>query len=484
MAEPSAYDQYLLELVDAARANPTATAASLGIGLNDGLPAGTITGTPEAPLAFNPALIAAAQQHSAWMLASNTFSHTGVNGTSPGDRMTAAGYAFTGAWTWGENIAITRGSGLAVSAAIVRSLEDGLFKSAGHRENLLNPAFKEAGMGVVGGSYQRNAAVDVTQDFAKSGSASFLTGVAYNDASGDSFYEPGEGLGGVTVQVTSSGGQTWQTTTWASGGYQVALGAGSYTVTFSGGGLAAPVTRSASIGAANVKVDLNTRVDTTPVPAPPPALPSAIVLGSGPNTLALAVSEDAWKGDAQFTVSVDGKQIGGTQTATASHAAGQSQEYDIKGPFAAGQHTATVTFLNDAWGGTAATDRNLYVTGAKIDGTTVPAGTLIEHASGPRSFTFQVSATTSASLVQAEAASGTAGDPTAPAAGTGAQPAADTLDRLLADCLAPPPLWDRYDTAAGQAAYADERPWHGALGFLPDHPVPVVGALPSSHPFG
>src|SRR3954447_14521388 len=242
MAEPSAYEQYLLELVNAARANPTATASSLGIGLNDGLPAGTISGAPEAPLAFNPALISAAQQHGAWMLANNTFSHTGANGSLPGDRMTAAGYIFTGSWTWGENIAITYGGGSAVSAATVVSLENGLFKSPDHRVNLLNPAFKEVGLGVVGGTYQGSAAVDATQDFAKSGSSSFLTGVAYNDLSGDNFYEPGEGLGGVTVQVTSSGGQTWQTTTWASGGYQVALGAGSYTVTFSGGGLAAPVT--------------------------------------------------------------------------------------------------------------------------------------------------------------------------------------------------------------------------------------------------
>jgi serralysin len=485
MAEPSAYEQYLLELVNAARANPTATAASLGIGLNDGLPAGTIAGTPAAPLAFNPALISAAQQHSAWMLANNTFSHTGANGSSPGDRMKAAGYAFTGSWTWGENIANTYGTGTAVSAAIVQSLENGLFKSAGHRQNLLNPAFKEVGLGVVSGTYQGRAAVDATQDFAKSGSSSFLTGVAYNDLSGDSFYEPGEGLGGIAVQVKSGSGQTWQTTTWASGGYQVALGAGSYTVTFSGAGLAAPVTRSVSIGSANVAVNLNTRVDTSTVPTPPPpASSSAIVLGTGANTLALSVSEDAWTGDAQFTVAVDGRQIGGIQTATASHAAGQSQEYDIKGTFGAGQHTATVTFLNDAWGGTAATDRNLYVTGAKIDGSTVPGGTLIAYASGPRSFTFQVGTTTGASLVQAAAASGTTDDPTSQATGIDALPTADALGRLLADSFVSSDWWDGHDTAAGQAASADERPWHGALGFLPDHPVLVVGAPSSFHPFG
>ncbi|MFL5255348.1 MAG: carbohydrate-binding domain-containing protein [Rhodopila sp.] len=481
MAEPSAYEQYLLELVNAARANPTATASSLGIGLNDGLPAGTISGAPEAPLAFNPALISAAQQHGAWMLANNTFSHTGANGNSPGDRMTAAGYIFTGSWTWGENIAITYGGGTAVSAATVVSLENGLFKSPDHRVNLLNPAFKEVGLGVVGGTYQGSAAVDATQDFAKSGSSSFLTGVAYNDLSGDNFYEPGEGLGGVSVLVKSGSGQTWQTTTWASGGYQMALGAGTYSVTFSGGGLTAPVTKSVSIGSANVEVDLNTRVDKSTVPTPPPT--GATVLGTGQNTLALSVSEDAWKGDAQFTVSVDGKQIGGIQTATASHAAGGSQEFDVKGTFGAGQHKATVTFLNDAWGGAPATDRNLYVTAAKIDGTTVPAATLIEHAGGPQSFTFLVGATTSPSLTMATA-SGAASDAVPQAAATDAQPPAGGLGHLPAESAAPSVLWDRHDAAVGQAMPAHERAWHGGLGFLPDHPLPAVSTPPSTHPFG
>ena len=133
----------------------------------------------------------------------------------------------------------------------------------------------------------------------------------------------------------------------------------------------------------------------------PPALPvsgttgtpSTVTIGSGPDTLALQVSEDAWEGNAQFTVLVDGKQIGGTQTATASHAAGQTQTFDVLGTFAAGSHTATVDFLNDAYGGTPATDRNLYVTGATIDNSVVSAATLSERIGGPQSFTFIVPGT-------------------------------------------------------------------------------------------
>jgi hypothetical protein len=118
------------------------------------------------------------------------------------------------------------------------------------------------------------------------------------------------------------------------------------------------------------------------------AIPT-VTLGSGPDTLALSVSQDAWLGNAQFTVAVDGVQIGGVQTvdAAALDASGISQTFAIDGNFA-GAHTVTVDFLNDAWGGTAATDRNLYVTGATIDGTAIPGGTLTEMSNGAQSFAF------------------------------------------------------------------------------------------------
>ncbi|MGI4939448.1 MAG: carbohydrate-binding domain-containing protein, partial [Janthinobacterium lividum] len=122
--------------------------------------------------------------------------------------------------------------------------------------------------------------------------------------------------------------------------------------------------------------------------ATPTAIPAATTLGSGPDTLSLQVSEDAWQGDAQYTVSIDGTQVGSTQTATAAHAAGQMQLVDVLGTFGAGLHTATVTFLNDAYGGTPATDRNLYISGATIDGTTVASSNLALLDAGPQSFSF------------------------------------------------------------------------------------------------
>ena len=119
-----------------------------------------------------------------------------------------------------------------------------------------------------------------------------------------------------------------------------------------------------------------------------------VITGSGSDTLVLSISEDAWangdgtsdaKGDAAFTVSVDGKQLAGTFYATASHSAGASQNFTFKGDWAPGAHTVTVAFLNDAWGGTASTDRNLYVNDVTYDGTDTKQSAAL-YSNGSQSF--------------------------------------------------------------------------------------------------
>jgi len=67
--------------------------------------------------------------------------------------------------------------------------------------------------------------------------------------------------------------------------------------------------------------------------------------------LVLSMAEDAYQGDAQFTATVDGTQVGGVQTVTASHTAGKVQAFDLGGDFAKGAHVVAITFLNDAYGG-------------------------------------------------------------------------------------------------------------------------------------
>jgi len=99
----------------------------------------------------------------------------------------------------------------------------------------------------------------------------------------------------------------------------------------------------------------------------------ATPVASAADTITLKVSEDAFNGDAHFTITVDGQQIGGVQVATASHAAGATQAISLQGNLGAGPHTVGVTFLDDAYGGPNL-DRNLYVDSVAFNGTTVAGG--------------------------------------------------------------------------------------------------------------
>ena len=112
-----------------------------------------------------------------------------------------------------------------------------------------------------------------------------------------------------------------------------------------------------------------------------------ITIGSGPDTVMLLVAEDAWQGDAQFTVAVDGVQVGGIQTATVPHGSGLDQVYRVQGAFGAGPHQVSLDFRNDAWGGSPAMDRNLYLDGASYRGSIASAASLVLICNGAQAVT-------------------------------------------------------------------------------------------------
>ncbi len=89
------------------------------------------------------------------------------------------------------------------------------------------------------------------------------------------------------------------------------------------------------------------------------------------STLNLKLSEDAWKGDAQFSVAIDGTTIGAPQTVTALHSGGATQTFVFDQALTPGTHDVAVSFLNDAYGGSTGTDRNLYIDGASVGSTGV-----------------------------------------------------------------------------------------------------------------
>ena len=92
-----------------------------------------------APLELNDALNAAAQRHSQDMANTGNVDHTGSDGSTPEQRIDAAGYAPR--HTWGENI---YGGGIAT----VDDAWSFWTNSSVHRGNLLNERYREIGIGV------------------------------------------------------------------------------------------------------------------------------------------------------------------------------------------------------------------------------------------------------------------------------------------------------------------------------------------------
>lgn len=101
-----------------------------------------------------------------------------------------------------------------------------------------------------------------------------------------------------------------------------------------------------------------------PAPVPTPPAPAPVPTTEAPyDYLIVRVSGDSYNGDPEFYVYVDGQPATGPYTTKASHASGQTDDIKILGPFAAGPHAVKVMFGEDAWGGSDAQDRNLYVHG-------------------------------------------------------------------------------------------------------------------------
>jgi len=96
----------------------------------------------------NRRLARAARKHARDMVERKYFSHTAPGGVSFVDRIMRQDYVNPGqGWTLGENLAWGSYQ-LATPKSIVRSW----MRSPGHRANILNPKFREIGIGVVTGA--------------------------------------------------------------------------------------------------------------------------------------------------------------------------------------------------------------------------------------------------------------------------------------------------------------------------------------------
>jgi uncharacterized protein YkwD len=243
---PSNEAQYMLQVINLVRTNPqaavqyiqsnitpdiTLTLNHYGVDLNATLNA-LASSKAQPPVAWNAQLAQSAQSHSQDMATNGFQSHNGSDGSTPPQRMQAAGY--TDPTSDGENVYAYAQS---VDQAMEAFLLDWGVSDAGHRSNIQQPdvssrdAYRDAGIGLVAASGPNSTGpLVVTQDFgAQTGEKAQVVGVVFNDARGTGSYAMGEGVGNVQLTaVNLATGQVSSTQTWASGGYELALDPGHY----------------------------------------------------------------------------------------------------------------------------------------------------------------------------------------------------------------------------------------------------------------
>lgn len=284
MTTPTNQEQEMLELINRARYDPSGEFDELILNAANGTGATAgITGalaffdvdldilatqlnsyTSVPPLAWNAALSGSAEVHSQGMINFDTQSHNLPGEAGLIQRARDAGY--DNLHRIGENIYAfanefdPANEPLFAHAGFYIDWGDtatGIQDPAGHRNTILSENFTEVGIGAIVETDPNTEVGDlvVTQHFGtRFDYEAQVVGVVIDDADGDRFYDAGEGLGGVTITAVS-GSTSQSTVSWSSGGYQMELAAGDWTLTFSGGGLDGTIVRNLTIGSDNVKVD-------------------------------------------------------------------------------------------------------------------------------------------------------------------------------------------------------------------------------------
>jgi uncharacterized protein YkwD len=264
--DPTPGEQYALELINRARANPTAEGTRLGINpISEGFTASEAGDVgPRPPLAMNATLLSIARAHSQDMWDNNYFGHDDIPPDDqppyhwPWDRATAAGYNWT---MFAENIA-TGSNHTAGQLEDVLMIDLG-YPGRGHRLNLLDvdPAstvyMREIGIGYsANASNKSNIYRDVlTEDFGRSPTGPFLLGVVYDDTNGNGFYDPGEERAGVDIRTVPAG--TYYAVSATAGGYSFPIGtSGTVVIQATGGAFGTnKVYKAVTLRGENVKVD-------------------------------------------------------------------------------------------------------------------------------------------------------------------------------------------------------------------------------------
>jgi hypothetical protein len=206
---------------------------------------------PKSPAAFDARLYEAARQHSEYLIGID-----GQNHDEQFDRIQAAGFMYTvasgsvfsyaesalhghAAWNidWGnsnDGTGMQEGRGHRAATMSI----DGDFTNVGIAAVPESSPATDVGPLVVTGNYC-SANTNSADHFNR-----FIVGSVFEDADGDSRYDPGEGIGGVTVTPDHG---TYYAVTGTAGGYAIpVLSVGDYEVTITGVGAPASLAKTVS----------------------------------------------------------------------------------------------------------------------------------------------------------------------------------------------------------------------------------------------
>ncbi len=280
MANPTAREQELLELINRMRLAP---AAELDLLLNSSDPDIKIALDyfkvdqnilrsqwsklkAVAPLAWSSQLNDSAAAHNQVMIANDQQSHHIVGKELDlAGRLTQAGYNYT---SGRENIYAYATSIIYAHAGFAIDWGDdigGIQNPAGHREAMMATNIREVGLSVIeeNNPNTKVGPLVVTQDFGNRAALNgkgWLLGVAFQDFDKDGWYDAGEGLNDVDVKITGINGTSFTKTidVAEAGGYQELLNPGQYQVDFLRNGkvVGTKTTSIDSLDPNNVKLDL------------------------------------------------------------------------------------------------------------------------------------------------------------------------------------------------------------------------------------
>jgi uncharacterized protein YkwD len=309
--QPTQHEQYMLQMINRARADGNAEMTRLGnasgVTVNEGPPslsgnAWTIFNSVP-PLAWNTQLTSAAQSHADNLQSVDWFFNTAtyggphsVNSSFPGgastanSRIAASGYVRTtsgvrtsgGLFPGAENVSVgwaspQNGWSNAERLAAINSAHEGLFEDfsvagRGHRNTTMLEHFRDIGIGTAFGIDDGGTkdSFYFVQNFGKSSTQTnpILTGLAYNDLDNNNFFTPAltptsESITGLTVQARQSGSVVASVAAFDTGGYSLPLAAGTYQIHFVKADGSEHSAGTVVMGADNVELNVKSPTFTT-----------------------------------------------------------------------------------------------------------------------------------------------------------------------------------------------------------------------------